>query len=621
MLPVHRLVWREPALFAESSATVEPPVRRGPSRAGAIAAAHLGRLGQADVIAIVLIAVQVGWRAVLVSGGVLRQDDFLLAATAHRRGLSVVFDDYHGHIQLIGWIVAWLADRTAPMQHWPLAVIVTVLQAASSVLAWLAIRSLVGPRRVALLGLAVVLFSPLTIGPLMWVAAAVQMLTLQIAIFAAVIAHSRAKQAGTSSAVVVAWVVLGLGLLANEKALVVPLVLLGLFLVKSPSRLLDSLRVDRTLWMGYGALVVGEVILYLSVARSNNFEPVNSISPLVRDGFAGIWLPQISAVPIHGAVWPPLLRPPPVAATVVAAVCAVAVIVFALTRTGVRAVRAFALLALYVAADYTVTALSRLGFGFLVAIDPRYVADTVPVAGMCLALAVTRQPGDRPWRIGRTATSRRIRPFVALAAICAAVAAYAVAAVPVTAATADSGRRAGNAAYVDRVRHALSGRNLTLVDGSVPDDVISGLFGAESRLSDLVSVLPGSRRFAGVTSQPYLVDLTGRLRPAAPGPGSVRVTGPEPDCGWGAEAGAPVTIPLESPLSGGPGIVSIGYVVGAPTPVRFVLGQRAISMTLRGLGHVLVVVDAAAGPITVTGVRPGVRLCISDVTVGPAAPK
>jgi hypothetical protein len=372
--------------------------------------------------------------------------------------------------------------------------------------------------------------------------------------------------------------------------------------------------------MGYAVLSGGELILYSSISRSDHFQSGGGIRVLVSDGFAGTWLPQITAMPVRGAVWAPLLKPAPIFATVLASLAVIVVLGFAATRTGYRALLAAVLLAAYLVAEYMVVGFSRLGFGNIIAIDTRYVADTVSVAGLCLALALTRRSGDRPWRIGRVASTERRGTTWPLIAVALAVGAYAVSAIPVTSATAKAGREAGNQAYISKVRRQLSGRTLTLVDGPVPANVISPLFGTQASLSELTSVLPGRRRFAGATASPYMVDEWGTLKRAAPGPGSKEVKGPEPGCGWSVLSGAETDIALPDTLNGHPGLISIGYVLGAPTPVVIAVAGQRIPLTLRqGLGHIYLVVGAVTGPLVASGVASAVRLCISDVTIGPPA--
>jgi hypothetical protein len=557
----------------------------------------------------------------MVGGSVLRQDDFLLAAQAHRKAPSVFFDDYRGHIQVVGWATAWLADRVAPLEHWPLAVLTLAMQLTASLFGWIAIRKTVGPRPAALLGLAVLLFSPLTVGPLVWAAAAVQLLTLQIAIFASILAYHRAIERGTTGAIVSAWLVFGIGLLANEKALVIPPILMCLIALSSVPKLRTSLTVDRTLWLGYLALMGGEVVLYISIPRSDGFQPLSDLGVLFRDGILGTWLTQITATPISGSIWAPLLNPPPTAGPVVATIVALIVVLFMATRTGVRGLAAVGVLLGYVAAEYGTVAITRLGFGNLIAIDPRYVADTVPVAGLCLAIGVCRLPTDRPWRIGRSRSHDRNYRIPSLLVCTTMLLIYGICALPTTLKTARAGRAAGDDSYISSLRREVVGRNLTIVDGPLPNKVVSDLFGNEDALSNLVSVLPGHRRFTGLTATPLVVDEAGRLRPAAPGPGSVKVTGPDVGCGWPVLSDVPTQIAASDPLVGRPGLVEIGYVTGADTPATFQLAGQTIHVALtKGLGHLSIIVDREIGQIAVSGVAPFVRLCVSDVTVGPAAP-
>ena len=140
----------------------------------------------AGVAAAVLIAVQLGWRAVLLAHGYFTQDDFLmLTLGADPLSLDLLSQDYSGHLFPGGFLIAWLNTHLAPLD-WTVAVVeIVVLQLIASVLAWLVLCRLLPGSWWRLPVLSAYLFCPLALWPTQWWAVAIQYLPVSIFLFLA----------------------------------------------------------------------------------------------------------------------------------------------------------------------------------------------------------------------------------------------------------------------------------------------------------------------------------------------------------------------------------------------------------------------------------------------------
>src|SRR5262249_7060314 len=139
----------------------------------------------------VLIAAQLAWKAQILSHLYFTQDDFYNLDLASQSPLSWHYLTYVGigHLMIGPRAIIWAVARIS-LYDWGLAAsVVIVLQACSSLAALRLLRTLFGPRPVILIPLLVYLISPLAVPDLGWWSAALESVTLQLAIFMALNAH------------------------------------------------------------------------------------------------------------------------------------------------------------------------------------------------------------------------------------------------------------------------------------------------------------------------------------------------------------------------------------------------------------------------------------------------
>ncbi|MCT2582774.1 hypothetical protein [Actinophytocola gossypii] len=539
----------------------------------------------------------------LALGGYFGQDDFVLTyRAAGPLDLEYLFQDYSGHLQpgvfLYAWVVTAVAPLSFPVAMGPLLVV-------HGLVLWLCWRTLVrlfGHRWGVVVAFAVFACSPLVLFPTLWWAYALQLLPVLLALFGALLAQPR------NPWLAVPWV--AFGLLFYEKAALIPAVLLAVAILTAPSDtpILWALRRYRWVWLGHLAVLAAFAVLYVSLADAPaNENPVGSrdVLTFVYRSVVDTLLPGLLGGPLTepggGATW----VTPPAAVRVGTGVAAVALVVLSFLRSGRRALLPWLFLAGYLAADLTIVAVTRLGVvGPVVASDPRYLADVVPVAVLCAAfafLAPRREPAGT-------------RTRVAVGALTVLVVAGGVASfVRVAPALQFQDARE----YVATARSALAGRpDLVLYDTAVPNQVIIDWFVNDAFTSRVVGLVPERPRFDRPTEDLHQLDGTGTPRPIIDlVDTTVALPGPRPDCGYliGTDT---VRIPLEDTVTGRR-IVRIGYYTGDSGDGTVRVGDTAVPVRFAEGLHVLHVV--ATGTYTHVEVSRPLRLrpiCVTDVTVG-----
>ncbi|NBH08778.1 hypothetical protein GTY80_36765, partial [Amycolatopsis sp. SID8362] len=269
---------------------------------------------------------------------------------------------------------------------------------------------------------------------------------------------------------------------------------------------------------------------------------------------------------------------------------------------GRRAWGAWGLLAAVFAVDVALLALTRLReVGPSAGDDPRYVADLALVAALCGAFAFL-PPGEVTPSGGK-----RERPIaLALCVLLLASSAFGFSRLAPALRFEHSGQ------YVGNVRAAVGeDPDLVFYDTFVPSDVVHEWFGADSRASRVVGLLPGTR-FDQPTSRMHLLDATGTPhRITGVDPVSRGVPGPVPNCGY-AIGETPVRVSLDKPVlgrhllkldyytsDGGEGLVD-------RTPVWFQAGLHSLYLPVDGL------FDSVAVRLS----SPGAPVCVAKAEVG-----
>jgi len=460
-----------------------------------------------------LIVAQLIWKSLFLGHFYFWQDDFHFMELALGNSFSwgyLTFTEA-GHFLPGTLAITWVVTRIS-LYSWPLASAVTIIMLAGADLAALRLlRTLFGNRPAILIPLTIYLLSPLTLADIRWWSSALEGPPLQIAIFMALTAqvHYVRTRRFRHAVAAAAWVLFGL--VFFEKALVLPLFLLGVtsgFLMDGPwpsaiRRCLVSY------WRGWAlqlTVLVGYIVVFaLSLHSSGVRTRIQSagmftfISQIVKNTFVpgaigGPWQWSASADAEFAYSHPP-------AALVWLSVIVAVAVIGASVWSRIHAWRAWAILAGWLAAADVAPVLvgrtGELGAGVL-GLETRYVADAVPVLAICLGLAFWPVAGrsedfDRrfaaasPGQLGRTVAAGLVGAFV-IGSVWSAQAFQNV--------TSSSPDRI----FVAHARTALAEvpSGTVIADVPVPQSLLLGIFGRYAYASRVVGPMESAQSAANI---------------------------------------------------------------------------------------------------------------------------
>ena len=392
------------------------------------------RANGVTLTAVILIVIQLWWKAALLAHSYFRQDDYHYLVRAVHSGFSwkyLMWVDA-GHMLPAGFAINWVLVRVS-LYNWPLTSAVIVLMLAAASFAMLAmLRTVFGNRPAILIPLTLFLFSPLSLAAVGWWSYALEMLPLELAMCMAIRAHvhylrdSRLRHALAATG----WLILGMA--ATVKGAVVPLLLLGLtaafFVTRTGGAVrqpqppgdarpgfagtwlwrLRSVRLPRTLsrywraWLLYGVVLAAYCAIYFTQLATSSTQPGTPTSPGQLAGFAGTLLGSTLLTGAVGGPWHwwtvgyAQAGPPAGLQQLSWFIAIVVVVVSCIYRA--RAWRAWAiLLGWLVVADLLPVALGRLGTepGSLLGLQTRYLTDALPVLALCVGLAFLPVVGEQ----------------------------------------------------------------------------------------------------------------------------------------------------------------------------------------------------------------------------------
>jgi hypothetical protein len=537
--------------------------------------------------------------------GNLAQDDFVVtyrAAAAGPFDLGYLFQDYHGHLTPGGFFLAALATAWAPLNVPLLMVPLLLMRAVATVLFWCLLVRCFGRRWAILVPFTVFSASTLLLVPPLWWAYGVQIVPVVLAGAGALHAHVRYLQDGGRWWIgAFAWTVFGLAF--YEKAAVIPVLLAGVTVLLG-----RSFRAHARYWAGHAVLLAGFVAGYLALTSSQvapDGTPMSAgtVADLTGRMLGDTLLPGLAGGPWSGpgpgATW----APSPFVVVVVLFAVASALLAAGVRAGGRRAWRAWALFGLLFAVDVALLALTRLReVGPAAGDDPRYLAELALAAALCGAFAFLA-PGEGVAPSG----GKRERP-IALIACVLLLASSTVGFARLSPAM----RFEHSGQYVGTVRAAVAeDPDLVFYDTFVPSDVVHEWFGADSRASRVVGLVPGTH-FDQPTSRMHQLDATGTPhRITGVDPVSRGAAGPVPNCGY-TIGETQVRIPLDAPVlgryllkldyytsDGGEGLVE-------RTPVWFQAGLHSVYLPVDGLfDHIGVQLSSPGAPVCVAKVEVG----------------
>lgn len=464
---------------------------------------------------LILIAAQLAWKSLFLSHYYFWQDDFHFLELAREHSFTWKYLTYvgAGHLTPGDYAIFWVVARASPY-NWGLAAGITVVLVAAAGLAALRLmRTLFGDRPAILVPLAIYLLTPLTMPDIRWWSSGLESLPLQIATFMALNAqvHYARTRRFRHALAATAWLLFGL--VFFEKAMALPLLLLGVtsaFLMDGPwlKAIGRSLVTFWREWVLQVVVVVAWAALLVYSLHTSSTQPgtpgsaggvVTFIVKLLKDTFVPgaiggpwQWLPSGDSEFAYSA--------PPSALAWLALIVAALVIAVSIWHRR-YAWRAWAILAGWLAAADIVPVLlgriSELGPSVL-GLETRYVADATPILVICLGLAFWPVAGQ-PDRIRRRTTVPGADQFGRMVAA-GLVGAIVIGSVWSVQAFQNDTTSAPVRLYMANARAALAEvpAGTVIEDSAVPSTLMTGLFKTYTSASKVLGVLGQGAHPAGV---------------------------------------------------------------------------------------------------------------------------
>lgn len=578
--------------------------------------------GPQALAAVAVLVVGLVWRSALTQGSFFNQDDYYLTSRAYTAHLTwrFLFSPVAGHVQPAQQLSYWAVAHAIPF-NWPaIAFLLIAAQAIAALVMWHLLTRLLPDRWARVPLLAVLVWSPLTLATSLWWSAAMGLWPVVLCTLVAVLLLVRAHQgAGRRWANLLGCVLAVIvGLLWHERAVIIAPLLMGVAIVLSEAvgwrRVPDAIRSGWQLWLGLAALLAGYLVLHTSITsvggKGTNLTGYlgiswNFVAENVVPGLAsGPWSGHVDGGAVVPDVW-----------MVVAALLGTALLAAALVRGGgSRARWALIVLTGYVLADLVLLLSGRAGYGSIIGQDPRYSADIVPVAVLCIALALGDVRADLlasralPW-----ATQRRL-------AVGGVLGAYLVGSMLGTAVLLPQFQNKLDRVYVTNLRAALAADpQQVLLDEPVPAEILLPLLGKEAMLSQVFRPLPGHPLFDAPSPELRQVDANGHLHePVLSYPTQMR-PGPVTSCGY-AVTGRPTTIRLEQPVTGR-AVVRVGYFTDTEVDIAVsASGWKSEFHANPGPNVVWLVVPDLGGPLSqlvlTTTASSSATVCIPSLEAG-----
>ena len=558
-------------------------------------------------------------------------DDYRLLHDARSEGMSWAYlvRPFDSQFMPFGRFVVWLVSTSHGLD-WTLAVTLTLLLqlAAGCACVWMLV-TLFGARWGVLAPLTLYLTSVISLPALMWWAASVNQVPMQVAFFVGVgawVRHLRTRSPGWLAVTLLA---VGFGLLCYVKVLFLVPVLAYLAVAYFAQGTLRERLVGtaRTYWPAVltgGVLSVAYVVHYVS-AVPQPFRPARENHVLeVADSMLGTILPT----GVLGGPWhwyrtsPPIvLGSPPVWTVHLSWVLVVLVVLYSVLRRA-RAGRGWVLLASYGLALFALLATSRGQlYGRFAGLEYRYLTDVVCVLALTVGLVFLELNGAPDSSRPRPAPllAVRLRPGVAALAVAL------VAAGGMLSSTGYVGYwhhdNAGRG-YVKNLQAALAGseRVPALAAQTIPGNVMPDYTRPDNDSRRFASLLQQRVSFPATSDRLQVIDGAGRLAPASIRTGVRSRPGPLDGCGWKVRA-AGRDIALTGRTFDWQWWLRIGYLSSADSAVVVTAGDtRRATVVRKGLHSLYVRADGRFDTVSVSGLGDGVTLCVDTIEVGDPVP-
>ncbi|GAA3397232.1 hypothetical protein [Cryptosporangium minutisporangium] len=591
-----------------------------------------------DVAAITLIVTELLIRAWAAWGGYFSLDDFTFARLAAEKGLGadLLMTPYNSHFMPGAYLMVWAETTISPLDYRLAASVDLALMAVSFILTWMLIRRLAGPRLVALIPLAIVLISPITLPATLWWAVSINQLAMLIAIPGALLAQLAYLRTGKARYAAIAVLTAALALPFYEKAaLVVPLVFVFTIILQPHSDLPDRFKAAlfryKRQWLAFVVLGVIYAGVYLTRPLDRRGDSAVDLGGLLGNA-------ATNSVPagLLGGPWSwkaigavDASANPPIALRIISVVIILAVVAVTVYRRPL-AWQAWVFFGGTLLFDVLVLAVGRLQLGSGAAMEYRYFTDLVPIAAVALTLALLGPPAwaaswpqrsgiEWPPVVGGTKLAFPNANALVLPLVVALFVSSLVSIVKY------SNRWHANPAkdYVANAEQSIRamGRPIDLYNGAVPEKVAWGVLNPTNFPSRLMAPLNlPINPDPDVSDDLYVLDPSGQLSRA-------RVTsarapaGTTKNCGYRV-SGKRFPIFLDKELFNWWWYAELQYTAKQTTTAVFnSANTRGKKITFEQGTHTLwVKVQGPAAWVTFDNVPKSAGLCLSSVTVGVADP-
>ncbi|WP_157530377.1 hypothetical protein [Microtetraspora niveoalba] len=580
--------------------------------------------------ALVLVAAQLLWKWSLFTRGYFWGDDFAFVARAAERGFGWDYLTAPWGPKLLpaGFALAWVVTHL-DAYGWELASgALLALQAAASLAVYRLLRVLFGARPLILVPLALYLFTPLTLPGLLWWAAGLELVPLQLAICLALTSqvHYVRTRRIRHVVAVAGWFLLGLASFFLKAAVGIPLLLFLLtaaYFTAGPwwRGWWAALRGNLPIWGALAAVLAPAAVVYLSRADTGD-QPVRLPPAGDTALFAGRLLGETfptAAVGGPGTWFGGLVAPSwPVIALAWAVLALYAAATLALRA---RAARAWAILLAYLVLADLVPVLLGRGVFEAQALEPRYVADAAVVLALCAGLTTLPLPEEpRPYR----ALPPRGLAVPAVSAVLVCVFLVASYASGDAYAAQFAAQRARARGYVEAAGATLAKTPATadVYPQPLPADVLIYGFGEGNLSSHVLSPLAPEplrdrMRHPRPAASPLVLAEDGRglVPPRILGGYAV----PERGARCFPRSAGTVTLPVRS--NGDYAVGGFTYEADRPTSATVRLGEARAELSLgAGPAGAYFPVKGVGEAMTLTLADRSVKLCVTGVVLGTPVP-
>jgi hypothetical protein len=593
------------------------------------------------VVAAVVIAASVVWRASITTRGYLAIDDFPMISQADGATLSLdhLLELYNNHLIPGGRLATWVTHRLTEFDYWPYATLVIVGQLAVSIAFYRLLRLMLPATWALLVPLCLFLFNPLTLEISAWWAVGINLLPMQLAMIMAVGAQVRYMRTRRRRHLVALglWVVFGL-LFFEKSLLVVALVFLLTVCLYGPGgpvrAVVTTVRRWWPAWLVLTGISLAFLAAYLSLSTSSLRRPASGgeVTQFLRQFFGQSLSPGLLGGPwswLDAGDGAPVVAPT-LTAQRVSWVLVLALVGFTLwLRRGV-ALRAWVLLLLYASLSAGLIGATRLGSAFsgVAGLVPRYVGDVLVVAAICVGVAVCGLRRDEPDAEADPADDLpapvRARPREFGAAVAAGTAILVASSLY---SGVDFGADWASKSGRDYLRTARAGLadaqpGTVFMDQPVPAAVVDPLSAPWNAQSRFFAPLDRDPVFVTQARALWVFDFSGKVRPAWV-KGVKAAPGPAPGCGYQVSGGRTTTVPLAGTVTEYWHAVRVAYIVDRDTKATFRLGASEVRSfdAHRGLNAIFLLLHGGGDRVELTMLDPGANLCTDEIEVGELVPQ